>query len=194
MYPLPTKLLKPCVDHLLPSITDIVNTSLSEQCVPLSFKQAVVRPLLKKPSLDKEVLKNYRPVSNLPFISKTLGKVVDSRLENHMSSYSLHDTVQSAYRACHSTETTLLRVHHDIAYAPDNNCCAVLLMLDLSAAFDTIDHQILFDRLEYSFGVTGDALLWLQSYLLNRTQRVAIGSVQSDDIKFDFGVYRRARS
>ncbi|CAC5407956.1 unnamed protein product [Mytilus coruscus] len=61
---LPTKLLKPCVDHLLPSITDIVNTSLSEQCVPLSFKQAVVRPLLKKPSLDEEVLKNYRPVSN----------------------------------------------------------------------------------------------------------------------------------
>ncbi|CAC5400147.1 unnamed protein product [Mytilus coruscus] len=61
-------------------------------------------------------------------------------------------------------------------------------MLILSAAFDTIDHQILFDRLEYSFGVTGDALLWLQSYLMNRTQRVAIGSVQSDDIKLDFGV------
>ncbi|CAC5400218.1 unnamed protein product [Mytilus coruscus] len=166
----------------------IVNTSLSEQCVPLSFKQAVVRPLLKKPSLYKEVLKNYRPVSNLPFISKTLEKVVDSRLENHISSHSLHDSVQSAYRTCHSTETALLRVHHDIAYALDNNCCAVLLMLILSAAFDTIDHQILFDRLEYSFGVTGDALLWLQSYLMNRTQRVAIGSVQSDDIKLDFGV------
>ncbi|CAC5413172.1 unnamed protein product [Mytilus coruscus] len=140
---LPTKLLKSCVDHLLPSITDIVNKSLSEQCVPLSFKQAVVRPLLKKPSLDKEVLKNYRPVSNLPFISKTLEMVVDSRLENHMSSHSLHDSVQSAYRACHFTETALLRVHHDIAYTLDNDCCAVLLMLDLSAAFDTIDHQIL---------------------------------------------------
>ncbi|CAC5407955.1 unnamed protein product [Mytilus coruscus] len=105
-----------------------------------------------------------------------------------MSSHSLHDSVQSAYRACHSTETANLGVHHDIAYALDNNCCAVLLMLDLSAAFDTIDHQILFDRLKYSFGVTGDALLWLQSYLMNRTQRVAIGSVQSDDIKLDFCV------
>ncbi|CAC5425467.1 unnamed protein product [Mytilus coruscus] len=128
--PVPTKLLKPCVDHLLPTITDIVNTSLSELCVPLSFKQAVVIPLLKKPSLDKEVHKNYRPVSNLPFFSKTLEKVVDSRLENHMSEHSLHASVQSAYRACHSTETALLRVHHDIAYALNNNCCAVLLMLD----------------------------------------------------------------
>ena len=70
--PLPTKLLKPCLDHVLPSITDIVNKSLSEQCVPASFKQAIVRPLLKKPNLDKEILKNYRPVSNLPFISKIL--------------------------------------------------------------------------------------------------------------------------
>ncbi|CAC5408146.1 unnamed protein product [Mytilus coruscus] len=147
--PLPTKLRKHYVDHLLPSITDIVNTSLSDQCVPVSFKQAVVhvRPLLKKPSLDKEVFKHYRPVSNLPFISKTLEKVVYSRLENDINSHSLHDSVQSAYRACHSTETALLRVYHDIAYALDNNSCAVLLMLDLSAAFDDIDHQILFNRL-----------------------------------------------
>ena len=157
--PLPTKLLKPCLDPVLPSITDIVNKSLSEQCVPASFKQAIVRPLLKKPNLDKEMLKNYRPVSNLPFISKILEKVVNNQLENHINSHSLHDDVQSAYRAYHSTETALLRVHHDIAYALDSNCCAVLLMLDLSAAFDTIDHQILFNRLEYSTGVTKDALL-----------------------------------
>jgi hypothetical protein len=61
-------------------------------------------------------------------------------------------------------------------------------MLDLSAAFDTIDHQILFNRLEYSTGVTNDALLWFKSYLMDRTQRVAIGSVQSYDIKRRFGV------
>jgi hypothetical protein len=105
-----------------------------------------------------------------------------------INSYSLHDDVQSAYCAYHSTETALLRVHHDIAYALDSNCCAVLLMLDLSAAFDTIDHQILFNRLEYSTGVTKDALLWFKSYLMDRTQSVAIGSVQSDDIKLRFGV------
>ena len=171
--PLPTKLLKPCLDHMLPSITDIVNTSLSEQCVPVSFKQAIVRPLRKKPNLDKEMLKNYRPVSNLPFISKILEKV-NNQLEDHINSHSLHDEVQSAYRAYNSTETALLRVHHDIAYALDSNCCAVLLMLDLSAAFDTIDHQILFNRLEYSTGATKDALLWFKSYLMDKTQRVAI--------------------
>ena len=142
-----------------------------------------------KPNLDKEMLKDYRPVSNLPFISKILEKVVNNQLENHINSHSLHDDVQSAYRAYHSTETALLRVHHDIAYALDSNCSAVLLMLDLSAAFDTIDHQILFNRLEYSTGVTkDDALLWFKSYLMDRTQRVAIGSVQSDDIKLRFGV------
>ena len=130
------------------------------------------------------MLKNYRPVSNLPFISKILEKVVNNQLENHINSHSLHYDVQSAYRAYHSTETALLRVHHDIAYALDSNCCAVLLMLDLSAAFDTIDHQILFNRLEYS----KDALLRFQSYLMDRTQRVAIWSVQSDDIKLRFGV------
>jgi hypothetical protein len=186
--PLPTKLLKPCLDHVFPSITDIVNKSLYEQCVPASFKQAIVRPLLKKPNLDKEMLKNYRLVSNLPFISKILEKVVSNQLENHINSHFFHDDVQSAYRAYHSTETALLRVNHDIAYALDSNCCAVLLMLDLSAAFDTIDHQILFNRLEYSTGVTKDALLWFKSYLIDRTQSVAIGSVQSDDIKLRFGV------
>jgi hypothetical protein len=97
--PLPTKLLKPCLDHVLPLITDIVNKSLSEQCVPASFKQAIVRPLHKKPNLDKEILKNYRPVSSLPFISKILEKVANNQLENHINSHSLHDDVQSAYRA-----------------------------------------------------------------------------------------------
>lgn len=119
------------------------------------------------------MLKNYRPVSNLPFISKILEKV-NNQLANHINSHSLHEDIQSAYRAYHSTESTLLRVHHDIAYALDSNCCAVLLMLDLSAALDTIDHQILFNRLEYSTGVTKYDLLWFQSYLMDRTQRVVM--------------------
>ena len=109
----------------------------------------MVRPLLKKPSLDIEVLKNYRPVSNLPFISKVLEKVVATRLDRHLESNILHDSRQSAYRSGHSTETALLRVHHDIAAALDNNCHAVLVMLDLSAAFDVIDHPILLRRIRH---------------------------------------------
>ena len=134
--PMPTPILTSCLDSLLPMIMAIVNKSLEESHVPTSVKTAVVRQLLKKPCLDKEVFKNYRPVSNLPFISKILQKVVSTRLEEHINSHSL----QSAYIPCHSTETALLRVHHDIAYALVNNQCAVLVMLDLSVAFDVIDH------------------------------------------------------
>ena len=97
-------------------------------------------------------MKTYRPVSNLPFVSKVLEKVAESRLENHLTSNHLYDRVQLAHLPCDSTETALLCVHHDISVALDNNCCAALLMLDLSATFDVIDHNILQKRstpLEY---------------------------------------------
>ena len=135
----------------------------------MSFKTALVRPLLKKPNLDREDFKNYRPVSNLPFVSKVLEKTVSTRIENHLSSFSLNDNLQSAYRSCHSTETALLRVHHDVVSALDNGNCVVLVMLDLSAAFDVIDHEILFNRLKHSFGIDGEALSWIKSYLHERS-------------------------
>jgi hypothetical protein len=144
--------------------------------------------LLKKPGLDKEVLKNYRPVSNLPFVSKIVEKVVAKRIDHHLNSNNLQDNLQSAYRSCHSTETALLRVHRDIATSLDSNCCTVLVMLDLSAAFDVIDHHILFRRLEHTYGITGSALSWIKSYLSDRSQRVAIGSVLSDTQALAIGV------
>ena len=111
--------------------------------VPTSFKCANIRPLLKKPGLDSEILKNYRPVSNLPFISKVLERVVDKRLEQHLVVNNLHEELQSAYRKFHSTETALLKVQSDILQSLDKGNVTVLVMLDLSAAFDTIDHHIL---------------------------------------------------
>ena len=186
--PIPTDLLKRCIDPLLPVITTIINKSLETSTVPDSFKEAIVRPLLKKPGLDKEVFKNYRPVSNLPFISKILEKVVAKQLDTHLGTNKLQDNLQSAYRSCHSTETALLRVHHDIVSALDKNHCVALILLDLSAAFDVIDHTILFRRLANSFGITGDALLWFKSYMNNRKQRVAIGSETSDSAVLKYGV------
>jgi retron-type reverse transcriptase len=129
------------------------------------MKKARVRPLLKKAGLDQNVLKNYRPVSNLTFISKILEKVVSSRLDDHLLNNQLMDKVQSAYRKYHSTETALLKVQTDILTALDRGSVAVLLMLDLSAAFDTIDHPILLTRLKNTFGITGHALQWFDSYL-----------------------------
>ena len=186
--PLPTGLLKQCLEPLLPMITSIMNKSLEESRVPLWFKKANVRPLLKKSGLEKENLKNYRPVSNLQFLSKVLEKIVSNRLETHLLAYDLHDNLQSAYRTGHSTETALIRVFNDIAVALDQKCTAALVMLDLSAAFDTIDHDILFNRMEYSYGLSGNALSWIQSYLSERRQRIAIGSTTSEETNLDFGV------
>ena len=186
--PLPSWLLKECVDELSPIVTSIVNASLNHAIVPLSLKTALIRPLLKKSGLDKEVLKNYRPVSNLSFISKVLEKVVAKRLDDHMLDNNLYSSVQSAYRERHSTETALLKVQSDILTALDSGSGAVLLMLDLSAAFDTIDHGILLSRLNSLYGINGDALDWFKSYLSNRVQRVIIGDTVSECKNLNFGV------
>ena len=99
--PIPTTLL---YDILLPTIANIINTSLTTGIVPSGLKTAVVKPLLKKPSLDKSLLKNYRPISNLPFQSKILDKVVLHKLLSHLQANNLCNPFQSAYRAGHSTE------------------------------------------------------------------------------------------
>jgi len=91
--PLPTYLLKEVLEYLLPLITAIINKSLVESKVPLSFKKTNIRPLLKKPNLDKDELKNYCPLSNLPFLSKNLEKLVAKQLKTHLSSHRLHDNL-----------------------------------------------------------------------------------------------------
>ena len=176
------------LELLLPSITDIINMSLSSGIVPSSMKQALVTPLLKKPSLDPEVPKNYRPVSNLSFLSKILEKVVANQLLEHMETHGLHEPLQSAYRGGHSTETALVRVQNDLLRAIDRKQGVVLVLLDLSAAFDTIDHNILLNRLRKRIGVSGVALNWIRSYLTNRIQSIYINRTASKPSNLIFGV------
>ena len=179
--PIPTNLLKECIDVLIPSITQIFNVSLSTGIVPVSFKEAILMPLLKSASLDQNVLNNYRPVSNLPFLSKVLEKIVISQLMNHITINGLHETFQSAYKALHSTETALLKVTSDIFESLDRQEVCILTLLDLSAAFDTIDHSILLKRLRVTFGISGTVITWFESYLSERTQRVSVGNSYSKD-------------
>ena len=87
--------------------------------------------------------KNYRPVSNLPFVSKVLEKVVSSRIDEHLTVNNLHEEHQSAYKKLHSTETALVKVQNVILQSLGQNEVTVLVLLDLSAAFDTIDHETL---------------------------------------------------
>ena len=130
-----------------PFITQIINSSFDGADVPSELKQALVRPLLKKPTLDKEIFKKFRPVSNLPFLAKVLERVVFIRLQTHQQCFGLRDVFQSAYVSNHSTETVLVRVHINLCRSVDSTAAAILVLLDLSAAFDKIDFDILISRL-----------------------------------------------
>ena len=114
LYPLPTWLLKECKDELVPHITDIVNMSLRESMISKSLKTALIRPRSKKTGLDNDILKNYRPLSNLTFISKVIEKVISGRLNEHLINNSLFDPLQSAYRDKHYTETALIKVQNTL--------------------------------------------------------------------------------
>ena len=132
-------------------------------------------PFEKKPSLNKDSMKNYRPVSNLSFLSKVLEKVVGNQLNSHINGSNTSSQYQSAYRKFRSTETALLKIHSDILASMDAGRVTALTLFDLSAAFDTIDHTILLSRLDDWFGVTGKALDWFKSYFTDRCQRLKIG-------------------
>jgi hypothetical protein len=147
-----------------------------------------VKPLLKKPSLDPNHLKNYRPVSNLSFMSKVLEKVVLRQLQSYLTAHDLICHSQSAYRPSHSTETALLKVTSDILTALDDGKVSVLTLLDLSAAFDTIDHAILLQRLKTDYGCSGSVLSWFESYILDRTQAVMVDGQMSVSASLSFGV------
>ena len=176
--PIPSSFIKDNIDVLAPAIRDIANLSLKSGDCPAPLKKAAVLPLLKKKGLDPETLKNYRPVSNLSFISK-----IRDHLRDHLSSNELWGKTQSAYQAFHSTETALLRVQNDIFSCMVKKKLMALVMQDLCAAFDTIDHNILLRRLESRFGIKGVALQWIKSYLSQRKQSVKIGNSISDPIE-----------
>ena len=125
-----------CFVTKIPTVCKIVITSLQTLTVPENFKQAIVTPLLKEPSLDIENMKNYRSASNLSYVSKLTGKVVMSRFNVHLDTHKLRETLQSAYRAKYSTETALIKVFNDILCAVDDCQCVLVVLLDASAAFD----------------------------------------------------------
>ena len=179
--PLPTSLVKANIDILGPTLTRIVNRSISTGIVPQAYKQAVVTPIIKKATLEP-TLSNYRPVSNLPFVSKIIEKVVSDQINSFTDLHSLDEPLQSAFKKGHSTETALVKVQNDILLFMDEQKVVLMALLDLSAAFDTCNHEILLSRLETQFRISGHALAWFRSYLHNRSQRVRIKNSLSDPV------------
>ena len=186
--PFPARLLKHYIDDLIIPITAIINLSTQYGVVPHAFKQAIVTPLIKKKTLCRNEFKNYRPISNLSFLSKILERVVAKRLNAHIEEQLLSNQVQSAYKRFHSTETALLKIHNDIICNMDNGKVTARTLLDLSAAFDTIDHSILLERLYGHFGISGTVFQWFKSYISNRQQRVHIDGSLSCPQDLHFGV------
>ena len=152
-----------CVDELTPIITKIINLSLKQGCVAASWKRALLRPNLKKPGL-KAIYENFRPVNNLQFVLKIEGKAVVSQLLEHCEEHVPLPVNQSAYRKFHSTETAVVKVQNDILISIDQREETLLVLLDLSTAFDTVDHKIMLEVLELEFGVSENMLQWIKSY------------------------------
>ena len=127
--------------------------------------------------MDCNILNNYRPVSNLTFVSKLIEKAVVFHLSKYLIiNNNINESLQSTHKSGHSTETAV----HDIIMSIDQSKPVLLVLLDLSAAFDTVDHNIHFSRLKYMFGLSGEVLEWFRFYLGKRSQRVSVHGILSD--------------
>lgn len=166
---IPTFLLKEMAHFFAPSILRLCNLSLSKGVFPAGLKTGCITPLLKKPGLDAADVSNYRPITSLSTLSKILERLAQEQLRPVIVGSDHFPNRQSAYRAAHSTESALLMITSDIRNAMDRGSATCLLSLDISAAFDALDHGILLERARDLFGVSGDALVWLTSYLGGRT-------------------------
>ena len=186
--PIPTWLLKQLAVHIAPTICLLCNLSMDSGIFPAQLKQARVLPLLKKSTLDPDEASSYRPISNLPYISKLIERVVASRFSKHSTEFNLLPVHQSAYRPFHSTETALLSVHNDLVRSIDTGKISLLVLLDLSAAFDTVDHNILLSVLSNRFSINSTALRWFQSYLTDRTQYFTYAGEQTSSYQVDCSV------
>ena len=145
--PLPTKLLKDNDEVFAPFLIELFNRSLALGAIHIQVSR--VTPSLKKAELDPTDVKSYRPISNLSVLSKLLERLIDRQLLDYLTSSKLLPRLQSACRAHHSAETAVLKVLADILHAVDSgNLMASLTLLDLSAAFDTVDHVTLLHRLQ----------------------------------------------
>ena len=175
--PVPSWVIQKFADELSPFVAALFNASMSSGSFPSSQKTAAITPVLKKATLDPYDLGNYRPISNLTFLSKLLERAAYEQIVSYFDRYQLLPELQSAYRKHRSTETATIKVMSDVYEAADAGSVTLLGLLDLSAAFDTVDHRIILDRLGHDYGIGGLAIQWIESYLTDAVN--SCGSTES---------------
>ena len=177
-----------CFDELGPIIIKIVNTLLSKGVFPSQFKTSVVKPTIKDRKGDLDELSNYRPVSNIPFLSKIIEKVVSTQLNSYLDKNELYCNKQSGYRKYHSCEILNVKMFDKILKDIDQGNIVALVLLDMSAAFDTVDHNILLNILKKCYGIDGKILSWFSTYLNDRKFSVKVYNHFSQLLNAVFGV------
>ena len=187
--PLPISLFKRAAENgkFLHTITKIVNLSLNKGQFANTWKTAIIRPLLKKAGLEI-IHSNYRPISNLSFISKLTEKCFLNQFLEHCQHQKLLPDYQSAYRKNYSTETAIIKLCDDLLWAMEQQLVSFFIAIDLSAAFDTVDHNVLLRVLENNFGVGGMALGFCDTYLCPRHCKVNINKSYSTPRELPFSV------
>ena len=185
--PIPTTLLKEVLHIVLPTTTKIANLSLCQGEFCSAWKTATVHPLLKKLGVNV-INKNYRPVSNLSFLSSIIEHCMLSQFMYHCAEYNLLPAYQSAYRPHHSCKTSLIKVANDILWAMEHGKILGFVALDLSAAFNTVDHDLLLQVLHDNFGIEDKALHWSEMYLRLQSFKVLVNDKYSTEKDLTFSV------
>jgi hypothetical protein len=183
---IPVKLMKADV-NVCALISNICNASFHSAVFPSILKTASITPVIKSHESEDDSPSNYRPISNLKTISKLLEKVVVTQLTTHLDKVKYLHPHQSAYRYNHSTESATLQVTNSWRAALDRGRIVCVASLDVTAAFDTVNHDILLSRLAQA-GVIGRALKWIKSYLTERTAIVCLNGAYSNPFILRSGV------
>ena len=163
----------------------IINLSLQNGSFPDILKLAKVIPIFKKE--DKMLTKNYRPISILSYHSKILEKIMQNRLIKFLTKYHILYNYQFGFRQGYSTNLALVEIMEKIHFDLDDGNFVFGIYLDLSKAFDTVNHNILIQKL-YHYGIRSHALSWFESYLTNRKQYVSINKFKSEEKHIPIGV------
>ena len=171
---LPVWFVKEKVEVFAPIYRTIINKSFEEGKYPSALKLGTVRPVVKDINSNTEKNENFMPVTNIPFLPKLIEKAANNQIQKYLKVNDLYPTHQSAYREGHSCETVMFNIINIIQRSVHEKKMVMLVLLDLSSAFDTIDQDILLFKLLNHFGISGTVLEWLKSYLKGRSFCVRI--------------------